>query len=57
MAGAILAGLGLVGAGLGARWYFNALARQGKVGLDKFVKGGFQAKMDAKEAKAILGLK
>lgn len=32
-------------------------ARGGKTGMDAWVKGGFQAKMDPKEAKQILGIR
>ncbi|KAL7409737.1 hypothetical protein BDY24DRAFT_402296 [Mrakia frigida] len=58
MATAALLTFGAVVAGLGGRAYFRALANQaGKGGADAWVKGGFQAKMDAKEAKAILGIR
>jgi len=58
MATAALLGIGALVAGLGGRAYFRALANQaGKGGADAWVKGGFQVKMDAKEAKAILGIR
>lgn len=58
MATAALLGLGAMAVGLGGRAYWKALARQaGKGGADAWVKGGFQTKMDPKEAKAILGIR
>ncbi|KAK4689066.1 hypothetical protein P7C73_g1026, partial [Tremellales sp. Uapishka_1] len=56
MASALTIGLGLLGAGLGGRVLFQALRASGS-GADKFVKGGFKAKMDKAEAMAILGLR
>jgi len=47
-------GAGAVAAALAGR---HLLKRAGKGAADKWVKGGFRAKMDRKEAIAILGLK
>jgi DnaJ family protein C protein 19 len=59
MSSAVAVGLGLLGAGLGSRVLWQAYrARSGMLaGADKFVKGGFQARMDRSEAQKILGLK
>ena len=50
----ILFGIGAVAAALAGRQF---LRRAGKGAAEEFVKGGFKAKMDRKEALAILGLK
>ena len=51
-------GLGLLGAGLGSRvaWQMYR-SRMGMAAADKWVKGGFQNKMDRSEAMKVLGLK
>ncbi|WFD32758.1 mitochondrial import inner membrane translocase subunit TIM14 [Malassezia sp. CBS 17886] len=48
----VLAGVGLIGAGVIARMMMRPSSGSGK-----WVKGGFQAKMDRKEAAQILGLR
>lgn len=53
MATPFLVGIGAIGAALIGR----QVMRSGKRGAEQFVKGGFKAKMDRKEAIAILGLK
>ena len=53
MATPFLVGLGAIGAAVIGRQMMRASAR----GAEQFVKGGFKAKMDRKEAIAILGLK
>jgi hypothetical protein len=58
MATPLLIALGALGAGLGGRFAMQRLAaRGGKTGMDAWVKGGFQTKMDPKEAKQILGIR
>ena len=54
MATPILFGVGAVAAAFAGRHF---LRRAGKGVTEEFVKGGFKAKMDRKEAIAILGLK
>ncbi|WVR07000.1 hypothetical protein IAU60_004039 [Kwoniella sp. DSM 27419] len=56
MASPIVLGLSLLGAGLGGRVAYQ-MFRAGKSGADKFVKGGFKAKMDKAEALQVLGLR
>ncbi|KAL5503961.1 PAM18 [Sanghuangporus sanghuang] len=53
MATPFLVGVGAIGAAVIGRQLMRASAR----GAEQFVKGGFKAKMDRKEAIAILGLK
>lgn len=58
MATPLLIALGALGAGFGGRFAMQRLAaRGGKTGMDAWVKGGFQTKMDPKEAKQILGIR
>jgi len=54
MATPFLVGLGAIAAGLAGRHF---LRRSAVGAADQWVKGGFKAKMDRKEALAILGLK
>ncbi|KAI9512077.1 hypothetical protein F5148DRAFT_974109 [Russula earlei] len=54
MATPILVGLGAIAAGVVGRHF---LRRNAIGAADQWVKGGFKAKMDRKEALAILGLK
>ena len=54
MATPIIFGIGAVAAAIAGRQF---LRRAGKGAAEEFVKGGFKAKMDRKEAIAILGLK
>lgn len=49
--------LGGAAALAGGRLAYVRLAGRAKVGADMWVKGGFQQKMDAKEAKLILGIR
>ncbi len=54
MATPFLIGIGAIAAGLAGRHFL----RRSAMGVaDQWVKGGFKAKMDRKEALAILGLK
>lgn len=58
MATPLLIAFGVLGAGFGGRFAMQRLAaRAGKTGMDAWVKGGFQSKMDPKEAKQILGIR
>ena len=50
----IILGVGAIAAAVAGR---SLLRRAGKGVAEEFVKGGFKAKMDRKEAIAILGLK
>lgn len=54
MATPIVLGIGAIAAGLAGRHF---LRRRAMGAADQWVKGGFKAKMDRKEALAILGLK
>ncbi len=54
MATPFLIGIGAIAAGLAGRHF---LRRSAMGAADQWVKGGFKAKMDRKEAIAILGLK
>ncbi|PSS19947.1 hypothetical protein PHLCEN_2v3120 [Hermanssonia centrifuga] len=54
MATPIIIGVGALAAAFAGRSF---LRRAGKSAADEWVKGGFKAKMDRKEAIAILGLK
>jgi DnaJ family protein C protein 19 len=54
MATPFLIGIGAIAAGLAGRHF---LRRSAMGAADQWVKGGFKAKMDRKEALAILGLK
>ncbi|KAH9959576.1 hypothetical protein BC827DRAFT_490169 [Russula dissimulans] len=54
MATPFLVGIGAIAAGLAGRHF---LRRSAMGAADQWVKGGFQGKMDRKEALAILGLK
>ena len=49
-----LIGIGAIGAAVAGR---ALMRRAGQRGAEQWVKGGFKAKMDRKEAIAILGLK
>lgn len=70
MASVLLAGAGLLAAGTMARASLRAAAKNGaklsplmaaiagqRAAADNWVKGGFQTKMDRKEAAEILGIK
>ncbi|TDL25782.1 hypothetical protein BD410DRAFT_784809 [Rickenella mellea] len=57
MATPIIVGVGAIAAALAGRHLLKAGMIGGARGADKWVKGGFKAKMDRKEAVAILGLK
>ncbi|KAF9269454.1 hypothetical protein L218DRAFT_850860 [Marasmius fiardii PR-910] len=50
----VIVGVGAIAAALAGR---HLLRRAGKGAADQWAKGGFKAKMDRKEALAILGLK
>jgi len=54
MATPFLVGIGAIAAGLAGRHFLRLSARGA---ADQWIKGGFKAKMDRKEALAILGLK
>lgn len=54
MATPFFIGIGAIAAGLAGRHF---LRRSAMGAADQWVKGGFKAKMDRKEALAILGLK
>jgi hypothetical protein len=54
MATPFLVGIGAIAAGLAGRHF---LRRSARGAADEWVKGGFKAKMDRKEALAVLGLK
>jgi DnaJ family protein C protein 19 len=54
MATPFFVGIGAIAAGLAGRHF---LRRSGRGAAEQWVKGGFKAKMDRKEAMAILGLK
>ena len=54
MATPIVLGIGAIAAGLAGRHF---LRHRAMGAADQWVKGGFKAKMDRKEALAILGLK
>ncbi|KAK7463544.1 mitochondrial import inner membrane translocase subunit TIM14 [Stygiomarasmius scandens] len=54
MATPVMVGVGAIAAALVGRQF---LRRAGKNAADQWAKGGFKAKMDRKEAVAILGLK
>jgi DnaJ family protein C protein 19 len=56
MATPILVGLGTVAAAIAGRQLFRSGVLGGKRIAEEYVKGGFKAKMDRKEAIAILGL-
>lgn len=49
-----LIGIGAIGAAVAGRAF---LRRAGQRGAEQWAKGGFKAKMDRKEAIAVLGLK
>ncbi|CAE6515565.1 unnamed protein product [Rhizoctonia solani] len=53
----VLVGLGAIGAALIGRQLIKSGVIGGKRAADEWVKGGFKAKMDRKEALDILGLK
>lgn len=57
MATPLTLGLGLLGAGLGGRVLWQAYRGGARAGADKWIKGGFQGKMDKGEAMKVLGLK
>ena len=57
MASALVVGLGALTAGVVGRQLYRSGYIGGKKLADEWVKGGFKAKMDRKEAVAILGLK
>jgi DnaJ homolog subfamily C member 19 len=54
MATPVILGVGAIAAAIAGR---SLLQRAGKKAAEEWVKGGFKAKMDRKEAIAILGLK
>jgi uncharacterized membrane protein YgdD (TMEM256/DUF423 family) len=54
MATPLVLGIGAIAAGLAGRHF---LRRRAMGAAEEWVKGGFKAKMDKKEALAILGLK
>lgn len=53
---ALAVGLGILGAGFGGRVLYQ-MYRGGARGADKWIMGGFKAKMDKPEAIQILGLR
>ncbi|KAI0044045.1 hypothetical protein FA95DRAFT_1608881 [Auriscalpium vulgare] len=57
MATPIIVGVGAIAAALAGRHLVRTGVIGGKKAADQWVKGGFKAKMDRKEAVAILGLK
>ena len=57
MATPLVIGVGAIAAALAGRQLLKSGAFGAKRGADQWVKGGFRAKMDRKEAVAILGLK
>jgi len=57
MATPIIVGVGAITAALVGRQLFRSGVIGGKKAAEEWVKGGFRAKMDRKEAIAILGLK
>lgn len=57
MATPIVIGVGAIAAGLVGRQLFRSGFIGGKKAAEEWAKGGFRAKMDRKEAIAILGLK
>ncbi len=57
MATPIIVGVGAVAAALVGRQLLKSGVIGGKRAADEWVKGGFRAKMDRKEAVEILGLK
>lgn len=54
MATPVIVGVGAIAAALAGRHFIR---NAGRGAADQWVKGGFKAKMDRKEAIAILGLK
>lgn len=54
MASPLLVGAGVAAAALAGRYFIK---QAGKGAAEKWAQGGFRAKMDRKEAIAILGLK
>lgn len=54
MATPVIVGVGAIAAALAGRHFIR---RAGKGAADQWAKGGFRAKMDRKEAIAVLGLK
>lgn len=54
MASPLLVGAGVAAAALAGRYFIK---QAGKSAAEKWAQGGFRAKMDRKEAIAILGLK
>ncbi|TFK33235.1 hypothetical protein BDQ12DRAFT_691464 [Crucibulum laeve] len=57
MATPIIIGVGAIAAAIAGRSLLRGGAFGGKRAAEEWVKGGFKAKMDRKEAIAILGLK
>jgi hypothetical protein len=57
MATPIIVGVGAITAALVGRQLFRSGVIGGKRAVEEWAKGGFRAKMDRKEAVAILGLK
>ena len=57
MATPLLVGVGAVAAALAGRHLIKSGVIGGKRGADQWIRGGFKAKMDRKEAIQILGLK
>lgn len=54
---ALAIGLGILGAGFGGRVAYQMFRAGARGGADKWVKGGFKAKMDKLEATQVLGLR
>jgi DnaJ homolog subfamily C member 19 len=54
MATPVIVGVGAIAAAFAGRHFIR---KAGKGAAEEFIKGGFKAKMDRKEAIAILGLK
>lgn len=57
MATPVMVGIGAIAAALTGRHLMRKGLFAGKGAAEQWVKGGFKAKMDRKEAIAILGLK
>ena len=57
MATPIIVGVGAIAAAIAGRSLLRGGLLGGKNAAEQWVKGGFKAKMDRKEAVAILGLK
>jgi len=57
MATSVIIGVTAIAAAVAGRHFIRQGLMGGKKGAEQWVKGGFKAKMDRKEAIAILGLK